>query len=152
MNRICIEAEREVQVCPTVVLHQSTGTLVEETIAYAAVSAKRKLDVKAIATLTQSGMTALLVSRLSVDLPIYAISPLVATRRKVTLFRGVYPVPFEQTSTDPNEVLYMAQDALKALGAVSDGDYIVVTIGEPLGKSGGTNSMKIIRVGTYRKA
>jgi pyruvate kinase len=116
------------------------------------VSAKRKLDVKAIATLTQSGMTALLVSRLSVDLPIYAISPLVATRRKVTLFRGVYPVPFEQTSTDPNEVLYMAQDALKALGAVSDGDYIVVTIGEPLGKSGGTNSMKIIRVGTYRKA
>ncbi len=152
MNRICLEAEREVQVCPSVDLHQSTGTPVEETIAYAAVSAGRKLDVKAIATLTQSGMTALLVSRLSVDLPIYAMSPLVETRRKVTLFRGVYPVPFEQTSTDPTQVLYLAQDALKALGAVGDGDYIVITIGEPLGKSGGTNSMKIVKVGAYRKA
>ena len=146
MVRVCVEAEREDQACPGVVLRQSSGTKLEETIAYAAVSAQKKLDIKAIATLTRSGMTALMVSRLSVELPIYAMAPLVETRRRVTLFRGVYPVAFEETSTDPNEILILAQDALKKLGAVEDGDYIVLTIGEPLGKAGGTNSMKIVKV------
>jgi pyruvate kinase len=35
---------------------------------------------------------------------------------------------------------------------VKDGDLIVLTIGEPIGKAGGTNTMKIVRVGEHRKA
>ena len=71
--------------------------------------------------------------------------------RSVTLFRGVYPVKFKGTR-DPEKALNMAEDELLKRGAVQTGDYIVLTIGEPFGKAGGTNTMKIVRVGEHRHA
>ena len=35
-------------------------------------------------------------------------------------------------------------------GVVKEGDLIVLTIGEPIGKAGGTNTMKIVKVGGPR--
>lgn len=124
----------------------------ETSIANAVVFTASNMDIKAVAALTQSGMTALLVSRMNITAPIYALTPLTETRRKVTLFRGVYPVRFAQKSVDPEEVLYAAEDELKREGAVEDGDYIIITIGEPIGKAGGTNTMKIVKVGEHRGA
>ena len=105
------------------------------------------LPVRAIASLTESGSTALWMSRISSGVPIYALTPHEHTRRRVTLFRGVYPVNFENPSTDPAEVLEEAVGELRRRSAVRDGDLTILTIGEPLAKPGGTNTMKIVRVG-----
>jgi pyruvate kinase len=44
-----------------------------------------------------------------------------------------------------------AENVLVKNGVVRQGDLIVVTIGEPIGKAGGTNTMKIVRVGEHRR-
>ena len=104
-----------------------------------------------MAALTQSGKTALLMSRMHSNVPIYAMSSVVETRRRVTLFRGVYPVKFKGARS-PERALHMAEDELLTRGVVQRGDYIVLTIGEPMGTAGGTNTMKIVKVGEHRKA
>ena len=101
--------------------------------------------------MTQSGKTVLLMSRMHTRVPIYAMSSVVETRRRVTLFRDVYPVEFKG-SRDSEKALAMAEDELLSRGVVQIGDLIVLTIGEPFGKAGGTNTMKIVKVGEHRHA
>jgi len=148
MARVCVEAEKE-----EIFLSERRGPHVpqgvEEAIGRATVFTANNLEIKAIAALTQSGKTALLMSRANTRVPVYALSSLPETQRRVTLFRGVYPVNFK-TTRDPELALLRAEDELLKRGAVSKGDYIVLTIGEPIGKAGGTNTMKIVRVGEYR--
>jgi pyruvate kinase len=89
------------------------------------------------------------MSRHNAGCPIFALTPKVASQRKMALYRNVIPLFLEQ-STDRDEVLIQAEDALTRKGHVQHGDLIVLTIGEPMGKSGGTNTMKIVRVGDHR--
>ena len=91
------------------------------------------------------------MSRRSSKVPIFALSPQKDTLGKMTLFRGVYPVEFGEGLYDPEVILDLAEDELFKRGAVRDGDVIIMTIGEPVGKAGGTNTMKIVRVGDCRK-
>jgi len=150
MARVCVEAEKEDTLAQE---RQRRGPPeeVEEAIARATVFTANNLDIKAVASLTQSGKTVLLMSRMHTSVPIYAMSSVIETRRRVTLFRGVYPVKF-RGARDPERALNMAEDELLKRGAVQHGDYIVLTIGEPFGKAGGTNTMKIVKVGEHRKA
>jgi pyruvate kinase len=147
MAHVCLEAEKENG--PVIgEFHVETGfSRVDESIAKSAIFTSIHLDVKAIAALTQSGSTCLWMSRMSTGVPIYALTSEVETRRKVTLYRGVYPINFKTATEDRDELLREAEDELRRRGAVRDGDLIVLTIGEPIGKSGGTNTMKIVRVG-----
>jgi pyruvate kinase len=124
---------------------------VEEAIARATVFTANNLNIKAVAAMTQSGRTVLLMSRMHACVPIYAMTSVVETRRRVTLFRGVYPVSFKG-ARNPDRALNMAEDELLKRGAVQNGDFIVLTIGEPFGKAGGTNTMKIVKVGEHRRA
>ena len=89
------------------------------------------------------------MSRISSGIPIFALTRHVETRRKVTLYRGVYPVSFDVTSSDPATVNKEAIDELMRRGAVRDGDLIIITKGDLMGVHGGTNAMKIIRVGEH---
>ena len=148
MARVCLEAEKEGEF---IAERRRTGgpETVEEAIARATIFTANSLNIKAIAALTQSGKTVLLMSRMNSSVPLYALSSVVETRRRVTLFRGVYPVHFKGTR-DPERALNMAEDELLKLGAVKSGDYIILTIGEPFGKAGGTNTMKIVKVGEHR--
>ena len=150
MARVCIEAEKEDTFSPE--RRYSSGPAeVEEAIARATVFTANNLDIKAVAAMTQSGKTVLLMSRMHSTVPIYAMSAVSETRRRVTLFRGVYPIKFKGVR-DPERSLHMAEDELLDRGAVHNGDYIVLTIGEPYGKAGGTNTMKIVKVGEHRHA
>ncbi len=78
------------------------------------------------------------------------MSSVIETRRRVTLFRGVHPVKFKG-ARNPEKALQMAEDELLERGVVQHGDLIVLTIGEPFGRAGGTNTMKIVKVGEHRK-
>ena len=150
MARVCVEAEKE----DTLAMERRNmqpPASVEEAIARATVFTANNLDIKAVAAMTQSGKTVLLMSRMSSNVPVYAMSSVIDTRRRVTLFRGVYPVKF-RGARDPERALNMAEDELLKRGAVQSGDYIVLTIGEPYGKAGGTNTMKIVKVGEHRRA
>jgi pyruvate kinase len=118
----------------------------DEAIAMAAMYTASHLDVKAIVALTESGSTPLWMSRIRSDIPIYAFTRHEATRRRVTLYRGVYPVSFDVTHTDP-EVLYPSIFRLLIeLGLCAARDLVIITKGELSGVSGGTNSMKILEV------
>jgi pyruvate kinase len=107
--------------------------------------------VKAIVALTQSGSTALWMSRINGGTPIYAMTPVEATLSKVTLFSGVHPIAFKVDSKDYSVTLREAEDELHRLGLVDDDDLIVMTVGESIGKAGHTNTMKIVRVGDHKK-
>ena len=150
MARVCLEAEKE---DAFIIERRRTGPPgnVEEAIARATIFTANSLNIKAVAALTQSGKTALLMSRMNSSVPIYALTSVVETRRRVTLFRGVYPLKFKG-ARNPERAPYLAEDELLKSGAVNLGDYIILTIGEPFGKAGGTNTMKIVKVGEHRTA
>ncbi len=147
MDRVCLVAEQTHEVTHSEHRMEVKFKRIDEAIAMATMYSANHLPVRAIASLTESGSTALWMSRISSGVPIYALTPHVETRRKVTLYRGVYPVGFELPSNDPAEVMQEAVDELRRRGAVRDGDIVVITIGEPLAKPGGTNTMKIVTVG-----
>jgi pyruvate kinase len=149
MDRVCREAEKQH------VARRSDHRLdtqfgrVDEAIAMAAMYTANHLGVKAIAALTESGSTVKWMSRISSGIPIYALTRHVATRRKVTLFRGVYPVSFDVATTDVSLVNAEAIDELLRRGAVRDDDLIIITKGDRSAVEGQTNIMKIMRVGDH---
>jgi pyruvate kinase len=149
MARICAEADRHQQTSLDVEFMNRTFTRIDQSIAMSALFVAHHLKVKAIVALTQSGSTALWMSRLDSGVPIYALTPEEATRRRLSLFREVHPLAMEYRSTEREAVLRQAEEILLAAGVVAKGDPIVITIGEPIGKAGGTNSMKIVRVGEH---
>ena len=147
MDRVCLVAEQTREVTHSEHRVGIDFNRIDEAIAMATMYSANHLPVRAIASLTESGATAKWMSRISSGVPIYALTPHEETRRKVCLYRGVYPVSFMLTSNDPAEVMREAVDELRRRGAVRDGDIVVLTIGEPLAKPGGTNTMKIMEVG-----
>ena len=149
MDRICAGAERQRSTLASERRTNMRFRRTDEAIAKATMYTANSLGVKAIAALTESGATPLWMSRIRSGIPIYALTRHVETRRKVTLYRGVYPVSFDVTSTIHAEVNREAIDELMRRGAVRDGDLVIITKGDLMGVHGGTNAMKIIRVGEH---
>lgn len=153
MARICHEAEKSMD--PAALDRHFLDlvfTRIDQSIAMAALFTAHHLKVKAIATLTQTGSTALWISRLSCGVPIYALTNDIRTRYKVAVYRGVYPLMLNYFGHDRDEQLFEAEEELIRAGAVEVGDLIVITAGEPIGQAGGTNTLKIVRVGEHRPA
>jgi pyruvate kinase len=119
---------------------------VDEAIAMAVMYTANHLNVKAIIALTESGSTALWMSRIRSDIPIYAFTPHDVTSRRVTLYRGVYPVSFRIDHSDIGALYSDIFSTLLSNRLVEDGDLVISTKGDLSGVSGGTNSMKIINV------
>ena len=149
MARVCVEAEKSAEVSLDRAFLDRVFSRIDQSIAMAALFTAVHLKVKAIAALTQSGSTALWMSRLNCGVPIYALTPEISTRYKTSLYHGVYPIMMEQHGRDRDEILLEAEHLLIKEGAVEPGDLIVLTIGEPIGSTGGTNTMKIVRVGDH---
>ena len=152
MSRICVEAERSSPVHLDREFLDRVFTRIDQSIAMAALFTAYHLKVKAIAALTESGSTALWMSRLNCGVPIYALTSQTATRYRVSLFRDTYPLSVQYQGHDRDALLDEAEDVLVKNGAVAPGDLIVLSFGEPIGVSGGTNTMKIVRVGERRRA
>src|SRR4051812_5127975 len=146
MSAICVEAERSEYNKLEADFMNVEFTRIDQSIAYGALFTAHHLRVKAIVALTESGSTALWMSRHSIDTPIYALTPSVTTQRKISLYRNVRANHLLQTG-DSSAVLRQAEDLMVAKGIVKKGDMIVVTWGEPMGQVGGTNALKIVRVG-----
>ncbi len=150
MARICVEAERSHEVTLDREFLDRIFTRIDQSIAMAAIWTAHHLKVKAIASLTQSGSTALWMSRLNCGVPIYALTPDASALARMALYREVYPLLMTQQHTDRDQLLEEAEQLLIDQGVVERGDLIVLTIGEPIGTVGGTNTLKIVRVGEHQ--
>ncbi|MBT0961272.1 pyruvate kinase [Denitromonas iodatirespirans] len=149
MSRVCLEAEKSSEVTLDRDVLNRTFTRIDQSIAMAAIWTAHHLKVKAIAALTQTGSTALWMSRLNSGVPIYALTPEKSARNQMTLYREVYPLLMSQPHQDRDMLLWEAERILIDQGVVTYGDLIVLTIGEPIGTAGGTNTLKIVRVGEH---
>ncbi|WP_374328781.1 pyruvate kinase [Azonexus sp.] len=149
MARICVEAERSAEVTLDREFLDRVFTRIDQSIAMAAIWTAHHLEVKAIAALTQSGSTALWMSRLNCGVPIYALTPDTTAIGRMALYREVRPLLMQQQHTEREQLLAEAETLLIERGIVERGDLIVLTIGEPIGSSGGTNTLKIVRVGEH---
>jgi len=149
--RICVKAEREME---DNAIDRRTAvqrfSRIDQSIAMSALFAASHFKVKAIVALTQSGSTPLWMSRLNAGVPIFALTPVPETLGKVTLFSGVHPIAFDSSAKNQTQELLNAEQALVEHGMVQEGDMLVMTIGEAVGKSGHTNTMKIVKVGDHR--
>jgi len=123
-------------------------TRIDQSIAYGALFTAHHLRVKAIVALTESGSTALWMSRHSIDTPIFALTPSITTERKASLYRNVRAYHMKQDGGS-HAVLRQAEELLMKQGVVKKGDMIVVTWGSPMGQAGSTNALKIVRVGEF---
>ena len=146
MSRICLQAEQQREIRVSRHRMDSYFERVDEAIAMAAMYMANHLKVKAIAALTESGTTPLWMSRISSGIPIFALTPHVKTCRKVTLYRGVYPVCFTVDHSDHAVLIREAVEVLQKQGVVQDDDLVIITKGD-LEVKGSTNSLKLVRVG-----
>jgi pyruvate kinase len=151
MARVCLEAEKSAEITMDREFLDRIFTRIDQSIAMAAIWTAHHLKVKAIAALTQSGSTALWMSRLNSGVPIYALTPEVHTRYKMSMYRDVFPLLMKHQHTDRDLLLWEAEQLLIENGVAEPGDLIVLTIGEPIGTAGGTNTLKIVRVGEHPK-
>ncbi len=147
MARVCLGAEQE----PTTTRSQhrlgEAFTRCDETIALATMYAANHFPgVKAIITLTESGHTPLIMSRIRSGVPIYCYTRHPGTLRRASMFRGVYPVAFDAAQLDPALVSDAAIEKLKEQSLLEEGDWIILTKGDFYSNSGGTNAMKILKV------
>jgi pyruvate kinase len=142
-----IEGAEKYQVAHSRARHRIEGQFsgTEEAIAMSVMYAANHMKVRAIIALTESGLTPLLMSRIRSDIPIYALTKHEPTRRRVTLYRGVYPVPFE-TVTDDARLYDAIFERILELKLAKTGDLVILTKGEHAGVQGGTNSLRILKV------
>ena len=118
---------------------------VDEAIAMAVMYTANHLNVSAIVALTESGATTLWMSRVRSDIPIYAFTRHEQTRRRVTIYRGVYPVNFAVESDEAGLYEAVFQTLLRDQAA-SAGDLVLFTKGDQAGVTGTTNTMQILNV------
>src|SRR5512134_965298 len=143
-----INAAEKYQLKHNRVRHRVEGVVdrTEEAIAMAVMYTVYHMKVRAIVALTESGTTPLWMSRSRSDIPIYAFTRHESTRRRVTLYRGVFPVPFDIPEVRTAELFKAILTMMLQLELVDKGELIIVTKGELTGITGGTNALTILRV------
>ncbi|MDO3382171.1 pyruvate kinase [Gilvimarinus algae] len=147
MARVIVGAEKHPQASyDTYRVDEEFGSI-DQSIALATMyTANHVKGAKAIIALTESGTTPRLMSRVGSSLPIFAFSRHIDTQRRVALYRGVQPVPFDTHAVPCQEDYTRAIDILKDKGVLVEGDLVILTAGDS-NQLGGTNTMKVLRVG-----
>lgn len=145
MSKICAAAEAAEDVELDADFKGQTFTRIDQTIAMGALFTAHHLGAKAIVALTESGSTALWMSRHRIHIPIYAVTTKVASQRRMALFRNVRPLLMD-TSADRDTALAQAEAHLKLREIVDTGDVYAITCGDPMGTPGGTNMLRICEV------
>lgn len=147
MSRICREAEQHPRLQQSTHRIDETFDYIDEAIAMASMYIANHLPVAAIGAQTESGSTPLWMSRISSGIPIYALTRHEKTCRKVTLYRGVYPISFHSTTSDHAVLNREIIDEFLKRDLAKPGDLVILTKGDLTGVRGGTNALKIARVG-----
>ena len=146
MAAIALEAERAEDTSLETDFANKRFGRIDQTIAMGALFTAHHLGCKAILALTESGSTALWMSRHKIKVPIYGLTSQRLSQRKMALYRNVLPL-LMPNYTDRDEALANAERLLVERGVLKPGDTYAITVGEPMGYPGGTNMLKVCRVG-----
>jgi pyruvate kinase len=147
MNRVCLGAERHFDREGGFSQLNVRFQRIDQAIAMAAMFMARNVSVQAILALTESGSTAQWLSRVHSFVPIYALSPNAESRRKMAMYRNVYPVQHEPRLGGITDAVNHALQVLWRTGAVKAGDRVILTMGDRMGNQGGTNSLRLLKLG-----
>jgi pyruvate kinase len=145
MAAICVEAERAEEISLDAGFTNKTFGRIDQSIAMAALFTAYHLGCKAILALTESGSTALWMSRQKIHVPIFGLTSQIKSQRRMAMYRNVTPFlmpPFD----DRDAALQHAEKLLVERGVLKPGDTYGITCGEPMGYPGGTNMLKVVRV------
>ncbi len=145
--RVCLGVEKHPIATKSSSVPEQHFSRVDEAIAVASMYTANHLNIKAIIALTESGATPLWMSRIRTCIPVFGLSRLAKTRAKMALFRGVYPLEFDVTKLNRDEVNRLAVLELEKRGFVQKDDLVIITKGDHMGILGGTNALKIVQVG-----
>ncbi len=146
MASICVESERSEQISLDAGFTNKTFGRIDQSIAMAALFTAYHLGCKAILALTESGSTALWMSRQKIHVPIFGITSQIRSQRRMSMYRNVTPL-LMPSFADRDEALKHAEQLLVESGVLKPGDTYGITCGEPMGYPGGTNMLKVVRVG-----
>lgn len=150
MAAICAEAENSNETRRSGHRMEDRFERIDEGIAMATMYTANHMGVRAIAALTESGATPLWMSRIRSGIPIYALTSSDAAARRVSMYRGVYPVKLHEPLKDPKIANRQAVELMIEEGIVENGDLVIITKGDLMGTKGGTNQLKILRVGEHQ--
>ena len=145
MVAIALAAEAAEEVKLDADFTNKTFARIDQSIAMGALFTAHHLGCKAILALTESGSTALWMSRYKTDVPIYALTTQPQSERKMALYRNVRPMLMAKFD-DRDTALAAAEQLLVDRGVLKPGDTYAITCGEPMGYPGGTNMLKVCRV------
>ena len=153
MDRVCLGAERERRIQESGHRIHEGFSQIDETIALSAMYAANHLaGVAAIACMTASGYTPLIASRISSGLPIVGLAHNPVAQRRMALYRGVVSLPFDTSEMTPTELNERALALLVGQGIAAPGDHVILTRGDHMNAHGGTNTLKVLDVGTEHQA
>ena len=145
MAQICVEAERAEEVRLDADFTNKQFGRIDQSIAMGALFTAYHLGCKAILALTESGSTALWMSRWRIHTPIFGMTTQPVTQRRMALYRNVRPL-LMPSHGDRDSTLAAAERLLVEKGVLMPGDTYAITCGEPMGYPGGTNMLKVCRV------
>lgn len=145
MAAIALAAERAEEVALDADFTNKRFGRIDQSIAMGALFTAHHLGCKAIVALTESGSTALWMSRHKIHVPIFGLTSQQQSQRKMALYRNVRPL-LMPSYTDRDEALAKAEALLVSAGVLKPGDTYAITCGEPMGHPGGTNMLKVCRV------
>jgi len=148
MRRVCLGAERQFETKEDLNSFARKFDRTDQAIALAAMFVAGHIGVRAIVALTESGGTAQWLSRYRSSVPIYALSRRETARRRMMLYRDVTPVAFDPHGVDPAHAAKAAIQHLHNLSLLAEGDRVILTTGDHTGQHGGTNTLKLLRVGS----
>lgn len=146
MAAIALEAERAEDVTLDTDFAGRQFGRIDQSIAMGALFTAHHLGCKAILALTESGSTALWMSRHRINVPIFGLTSQLVSQRRMGLYRNVTPLLMPQFE-DRDQALAAAEKLLVDRGVLRPGDTYAITCGEPMGYPGGTNMLKVCRVG-----
>ena len=145
MAQIALEAERAEDISLETDFTNKKFGRIDQSIAMGALFTAHHLGCKAIIALTESGSTALWMSRHNIKVPIYGMTSVVNSERRMTLYRNVRPLLMPKM-VERDEALAKAEAMLVEKGVLKPGDTYAITCGEPMGYPGGTNMLKVCQV------
>ena len=151
MDRVCLGAESHLESAGDVNQLNVRFQRIDQAIAMAATFLSTSVSVQAIVSFTESGSTALWLSRVQSPVPVFALSPSAPSRRRMALYRNVYPVAHNPQGYLMEPAISEGLKVLWKAGAIAAGDRVILTMGENLGGQGGTNTMRLIKIGREGK-
>jgi pyruvate kinase len=145
MAQIALEAERAEETHLDADFRNKRFGRIDQSIAMGALFTAHHLGCKAIVALTESGSTALWMSRHNIKVPIFGLTSQLNSQRRMTLYRNVRPLLMPKLK-ERDEALAKAEALLVEQGVLKPGDTYAITCGEPMGYPGGTNMLKVCQV------